>query len=31
MRILKDGLAYVAWLSVHGAGRLRELAADFVE
>jgi hypothetical protein len=31
VRILKDGLAYAGWLSVHGAGRLRELAADFVE
>ncbi len=28
--ILKEGLAYAAWLSVHGSGRQRELAADFV-
>ncbi len=31
VRILRDGLAYVAWLSVHGSGRQRELAAEFVE
>ncbi len=31
VRILKDGLAYAAWLSVHGSGRQRELAAEFVE
>ncbi len=29
--ILKEGLAYTAWLSVHGSGRQRELAAEFVE
>jgi len=29
--ILKEGLAYAAWLSVHGSGRRRELAAEFVE
>jgi hypothetical protein len=29
--VLKEGLAYTAWLSVHGSGRQRELAADFVE
>jgi hypothetical protein len=29
--ILREGLAYAAWLSVHGTGRQRELAADFVE
>ena len=29
--ILKEGLAYAAWLSVHGSGRQRELAAEFVE
>jgi hypothetical protein len=29
--ILKEGLAYAAWLSVHGSGRQRELTADFVE
>ena len=29
--ILKEGLAYAAWLSVYGSGRQRELAADFVE
>ncbi|MFZ8809295.1 MAG: hypothetical protein ACO2PN_14475 [Pyrobaculum sp.] len=28
--ILKEGLAYAAWLSVYGSGRLRELAAEFV-
>jgi hypothetical protein len=28
--VLKEGLAYTAWLSVHGSGRQRELAADFV-
>jgi hypothetical protein len=28
--ILKEGLAYAAWLSVHGSGRQRELAAEFV-
>jgi hypothetical protein len=29
--ILKEGLAHAAWLSVYGSGRLRELAAEFVE
>jgi hypothetical protein len=29
--VLKEGLAYAAWLSVHGSGRQRELAATFVE
>jgi hypothetical protein len=28
--ILKEGLAYAAWLSVYGSGRQRELAAEFV-
>jgi hypothetical protein len=25
-----EGLAYAAWLSVHGSGRQRELAAEFI-
>jgi hypothetical protein len=29
--ILKEGLAYAAWLSVHGSGRQREMAEEFVE
>jgi len=29
--ILKEGLSYASWLSVHGSGRQRELAAEFVE
>jgi hypothetical protein len=29
--ILKEGLAYAAWLSVHGSERQQELAAEFVE
>ncbi len=29
--IRREGLAYAAWLSVHGSGRQRELAARFVE
>jgi hypothetical protein len=29
--ILREGLAYAAWLSVHGSEGQRELAADFVE
>jgi hypothetical protein len=29
--VRREGLAYVAWLSVHGSGRQRELAAEFVE
>jgi hypothetical protein len=28
--IRREGLAYAAWLSVHGSGRQRELAAKFV-
>ncbi len=31
MRILRDGLEHVAWLSEHGSGRQRELAAEFVK
>ena len=31
VRILKEGLAYAAWLSVYGSGRQWELAAEFVE
>jgi hypothetical protein len=31
VRILKEGLAYAAWLSVRGEGEQRELAAAFVE
>jgi GNAT superfamily N-acetyltransferase len=29
--IRREGLAYAAWLSVHGSGRQRGLAAEFVE
>jgi hypothetical protein len=29
--IRREGLAYAAWLSVHGSGRQRELAAEFVK
>ena len=29
--ILRKGLERAAWLSVHGEGEQRELAADFVE
>jgi len=29
--ILKEGLAYAAWLSVHGSGDQQRLAAEFVE
>jgi nucleotide-binding universal stress UspA family protein len=29
--ILREGLAYAAWLSVHGEGEQRELAAEFVK
>jgi hypothetical protein len=29
--ILKEGLAFAAWLSVHGEGEQQELAAEFVE
>ena len=28
--ILKDGLAFAAWLSVHGSGEQRRLAEDFI-
>jgi len=31
VRILREGLAYAAWLSVHGTGRQRELVAEFVK
>jgi hypothetical protein len=31
VNILKEGLVYAAWLSVHGSGRQQELAAEFVE
>ena len=31
VRILREGLAHAAWLSVYGSGRQRELAAKFVE
>jgi hypothetical protein len=31
VRILKDGLAHAAWLSVYGSGEQQKLAADFVE
>jgi len=30
VNILKEGLAYAAWLSVYGSGRQRKLASDFV-
>ncbi len=30
VRILREGLAYAAWLSVHGSGRRRELAAELI-
>ncbi len=30
MRILREGLAYAAWLSVHGSGEQRRLAEDFI-
>jgi hypothetical protein len=29
--IRREGLKHAAWLSVHGSGRRRELAAEFVE
>ncbi len=29
--VLKEGLAYAAWLSVHGSGEQQRLVADFVE
>ena len=31
VRILREGLAYAAWLSEHGSGRQRELVAEFVD
>jgi hypothetical protein len=31
VRILREGLAHAAWLSVHGSEDQRELAAEFVE
>jgi tetratricopeptide (TPR) repeat protein len=31
VRILREGLAYAAWLSVHGSGERQRLAAMFVE
>jgi hypothetical protein len=31
VRILKEGLTYAAWLSVHGSGEQQRLAAKFVE
>jgi len=31
VRILREGLAYAAWLSVHGSEDQRKLAAEFVE
>ncbi len=31
VRILKEGLAYAAWLSVYGSERQRELTAEFVK
>ena len=30
VRILKEGLAHAAWLSVHGSERQQELAAEFI-
>ena len=29
--LLKEGLAYAAWLSVHSSGKQRELAVEFVK
>jgi GNAT superfamily N-acetyltransferase len=29
--ILKEGLEYAAWLSVHGSGRQQVLAAEFMK
>ncbi len=29
--VLKESLAYAAWLSVHGEGERQRLAAEFVE
>jgi len=31
VRILREGLAYAAWLSVHGSGEQHRLAAEFVK
>ena len=31
VRILREGLAYVAWLSIHGSEEQQKLAAEFVE
>ena len=31
VRILREGLAYAAWLSIHGSGKQQRLAAEFVE
>jgi len=31
VHIRREGLKHAAWLSVHGSGRQRELAAEFVE
>ena len=31
VNILKEGLAYAAWLSVHGSGERQRLAVEFVE
>ncbi|MFZ8809817.1 MAG: PaRep2b protein, partial [Pyrobaculum sp.] len=31
VRILREGLAYAAWLSVYGSGKQQELAVDFVK
>jgi hypothetical protein len=31
VRILKEGLAYAAWLSVHGSGEQQWLTAEFVK
>ena len=31
VRLRREGLAYAAWLSVHGSGRQRELAAEFID
>ena len=31
LRILAKGLAYIAWLSIHGSGRQQELAGELLE
>jgi hypothetical protein len=31
VRILREGLAHAAWLSVHGSGEQQRLAAEFIE